>query len=415
MVTIGFDPLLSEEAAAAAGVQKVSLEAVFARSDFISVHTPLNDATRNLLRRETLAKCKRGVRILNVARGGIVHEGDLLEALNSGHVAGAALDVYEAEPPGAASAGLIAHPNVICTPHLGASTEEAQKKVAGEIAQQMSDALALRGFVGVVNAPHLALAHRPQLQPFVALTEALGALQAQVLGGPIRGGATVAVELTGAVFADAAAGAGGGALGELVRAALLKGLLPHLPGSELDTGSVNLLNGPLMGAAAGISVTVRVPAPSGGSAAAAPPLAGGAPASSYSNLIRVTLRGGAKGDGGERVVVGSIVDGEPRVVQIDHWASFPSFVPANHLLLFNNQDKPGTVARITGILSDANINIASFLVARQHPGSPALSVVVCDGRIPSSVAGRISTLDGIFNVRTASFEARSGGGGAASE
>jgi D-3-phosphoglycerate dehydrogenase / 2-oxoglutarate reductase len=174
MHTIGFDPMITEERAAAAGIKKVTLDALFAASDFITLHTPLNDATRNLICAATLAKCKKGVFIVNAARGGVVHEADLLEALNAGKVAGAALDVFESEPPGPASAGLIAHPSVICTPHLGASTEEAQKKVAAEIAQQMSDAFALKGFVGVVNAPHLALAHKPALEPFVRLTEALG-------------------------------------------------------------------------------------------------------------------------------------------------------------------------------------------------------------------------------------------------
>jgi len=218
MVTLGFDPLVTEERAAAAGVKKVrrqatharnpppppppppppsqmSLDALFAASDIITLHTPYNEATRNLINKAALAKCKKGeapcgiahygtatlpsravagVVVINCARGGIVNEADLLEALTSGKVGAAGIDTFEQEPPGAVSKALIAHPKVVCTPHLGASTEEAQRKVAREIAQQMCDAFALRGFVGVVNAPHLALAHKPTLEPFVRLSEALG-------------------------------------------------------------------------------------------------------------------------------------------------------------------------------------------------------------------------------------------------
>jgi hypothetical protein len=224
-------------------------------------------------------------------------------------------------------------------------------------------------------------------------------LQAQILSGPVKA-ATVTVELTGSAFS--APDAPAAAVAKLVECALLKGMLPSLPGSELDADGVNLLNGPLLAKNASISVAVK-PAPAAAAAAG-----GSGAGASYSNMIKVSLTvqgataGGSK-EAAERVVVGSVVDGEPRVVQIDHWQNFPSFTPSDHVLFFNNVDRPGTVARITGVLSDANLNIASFLVARQHPGSPALSLVVCDSRIPSSVASKIASLDGILNVRTASF------------
>jgi D-3-phosphoglycerate dehydrogenase len=176
MKVVGFDPLVPEDRLAAAGVTKVTLEQLLAAADFITLHTPLNDATRGTIRRETLAKCKRGAFIINCARGGVVNEADLLEALNAGTIAGAAVDVFAEEPPkpGSVSAALAAHPRVVCTPHLGASTEEAQRKVAAEIAAQMSDAVVGRAYVGVVNATHLALASKPALEPFVRLAEALG-------------------------------------------------------------------------------------------------------------------------------------------------------------------------------------------------------------------------------------------------
>lgn len=178
---VGFDPQVTEEAAALAGVRKVSLDELWAAADFVTLHTPLNAATRHLVNAQTLARCRRGVFIINAARGGIVDEAALLSALESGHVAGAALDVYEVEPPPPAARALLTHPHVLCTPHLGASTEEAQRKVAREVAQQMCDAFRGRGFVGVVNAAHLGLlAARPALAPYVRLAEALGSLQAQV-------------------------------------------------------------------------------------------------------------------------------------------------------------------------------------------------------------------------------------------
>lgn len=174
---------------------------------------------------------------------------------------------------------------------------------------------------------------------------------------------------------------------ELMKTAVLKGLLPALPGSELDATAVNLLNGPLLAHDAGVKVTVKL---SGAGAAAGP----------YANLVRVTMHGK---DGSDKVVAGSVIDGEPRVVNIDFWQTFPTFVPQGHVLLYNNLDKPGTISRITAILSESNINIASLLVARQHAGAPALSIVIADARIPTDVANRIAALDGISSVRTASF------------
>jgi hypothetical protein len=397
MTAVGHDPLVSDEKAAAGGVKKVTLDELWRTADFITLHTPLNDATRGLINAATLAKCKKGVFIINAARGGVVAEGDLLAALNSGHVAGAALDVFEQEPPGAASRALIAHPKVVCTPHLGASTEEAQRKVAREIAQQMSDAFALKGFVGAVNARHLGLATTPALEPFVRTAEALGSLQGQFLlaaasaraaaggggggGGGGKGPISVKVEVEGPELGGAPG------VGDLLKVAVLKGMLPFVPAADLDPDAVNLVNAAHLADEVGLRVAVRASAHS---------------SSSYANAVRVVVS--APG-AAERVATGSCIEGEPRVVQVDHWASFPSFTPRGHVLLFNNMDAPGVVGRVTAVLADYHINIANMSVARQPAGgvAAALSVFICDQRIPSEAAAKIEALDGITNVRTASF------------
>ena len=157
MHTIGYDPIMAPDVAARAGVTSVSLDELFARSDYITLHTPKTPETTNLICKATLAKCKAGVRIVNVARGGIVHEADLLDALNSGKVSAAALDVYSSEPPPEAAKALLQHPAVICTPHLGASTSEAQLNVAHDIAVQMADALDDKAFVGALRGWRRAL------------------------------------------------------------------------------------------------------------------------------------------------------------------------------------------------------------------------------------------------------------------
>ena len=384
MQVIGFDPVVPAERAAALGVSKVSLDALFARSDIISLHVPKTAETTHLIRAATLSKCKDGVRIVNVSRGGIVHEGDLLAALNSGKVAGAALDVFETEPPGAAAAALLAHPRLLCTPHLGASTEEAQLKVAREIAEQMADAFAGTAFVGVVNAPHLALAGEPALAPYARLTEALGSLAGQMWQAGAPRTATVAVELTGPVFAAAPPAA----LAALAKAALLKGLLPAVAALDYDSAAVNLVNAPALAAREQLAVSVRA-APADAPAAAA-----------YASTITVTVRGAAGQP--ERAFVGAVVDGEPRIVGIDEWAT-PSFPASGSVLLLNNLDRPGAISGVMGVLADENINIATLSVVRQAPGEPALSIIISDQRLPKGVEQKISALDGISGVRCATF------------
>lgn len=243
----------------------------------------------------------------------------------AGKVAGAALDVYEQEPPtNPVTKELIAHPNVVCTPHLGASTEEAQLKVAKEIAQQMCDAFARKKLVGVVNAAHVSLAFKPTVEPFVRLAEALGSLQGQILAPTLLSPQTlkntfIRIELEGHDVALPGAG-------DLIKASALKGFLPAIPAVDVDPEAVNLINSSHLAAEAGIKLAVKTS-----------PVATG----TYANSIRVVVSGPA----GERSATGALIEGQPRVVQVDHWQGFPSFEPRGHLLMYNNIDAPGQVRR----------------------------------------------------------------------
>jgi D-3-phosphoglycerate dehydrogenase len=317
MTPLGYDPMLSPEdkaALAAAGVKVVGLEDIFKQSDFITVHTPLVEATKNLLCAATFAKCKKGVFIVNAARGGIVNEDDLLAALTSGQVKGAALDVYSVEPPTAASRALLQHPAVLCTPHLGASTEEAQKKVAEEIAVQMCDAFEGVRYYGVVNAGHLGLASKDSFKPFVVLGERLGALQGQVLLSSLVDGqqprlpkgTKVRIEVEGAELGQKGAA-------ELIKAAVLKGLLPALPLVEFEGESVNLVNAPGLAASTGLEVSVSTSATAG----------------AFRDVVRVVVT--PPSGTGERTVVGSLIDSVGKVVQMDFWQNFPAFEPSGHI------------------------------------------------------------------------------------
>lgn len=300
-------------------------------------------------------------------------------------------------------------------------------QVARDIALAMSDVFAARSFTGVVNAAHLPLAHRPALAPYVQLAEALGSLQGQLWSRsmPLKN-ASVFVDVEGAALAAAdttsgdvagvpasgsssssaaAGGSGGGstaagsAVTSLIKAALLKGLLPSLPDFDFGHGEVNLVNASILADEASLKVAVRYNHGVSGS---------------YANAVRVSIVGAG---GGERTVAGSVLEGTPRVVQVDHWGSFPSFSPEGHVLMLSHRDRPGLLAKTTGVLSEFSVNIASLSVARQAPGLPSLSVITTDQRVPAEARSRIELLDGISDVQTASFGSHfatplSGGAGA---
>jgi D-3-phosphoglycerate dehydrogenase / 2-oxoglutarate reductase len=361
MEVVGFDPVLAPEAADRMGVELVDLDALFARADVITLHTPLNDATRNLIRAETLARCKDGVRIVNCARGGIVHEGDLLAALESRKVGGAALDVFSQEPPGPALAPLLAHPRVVVTPHIAASTEEAQEKVALVVAEGVIDTLAGRPAATPVNAGALRAAAQPEAQPFLALADRLGQVAAQLAEGPVR---RVSVVCSGDVARRYA---------DVLTVAALRGLMSHWTDRP-----VNLINAPVLAHEAGLQVEERRLSET----------------ADFTNLVEVRVEAA----GGETAVKGTVLGREDlRLVEIDGFRLEVRL--EGLLLLYRNVDRPGMVAAVGALLAHAGINIGALALGRTGRGEEALSAFSVDDPLPEEVLQQIAGLDGVHGVR----------------
>ncbi len=359
MRVIGYDPVLSADVASKLNIELVSLEQLFRRSDFITVHTPLTKETKGLLNDDTLAKCKRGVRLVNCARGGIIDEQALLRALQSGHVAGAALDVFEEEPP--KNTALLQHPRVVVTPHLGASTEEAQEKVAIQIAHQIADALHERGYVGLVNGEALQLSMNAEIRPYARLAEKLGSLAAQLARGKIR---HLSIATSGEMLASSM---------ELLKAGLLKGLLSHtLP------EPVNFVNAMLFAREMGLSVAEQRDSNSG----------------HFKNLLRVSYRD----DTAQHSMSGTVYGSDsPRVVEIEGFRF--EFNPEGYLLFYNNVDKPGMLAKVGTVLAAHKINIGGVSLGRTAYGEHALTVMNVDSEPPRGVLEALNREDGITNLR----------------
>jgi len=358
MRVIAYDPLLSDEAAAKAGIEGVSLAELYRRSDYISVHTPLTPETKNLLNASTLRECKRGVRLVNCARGGIINEEDLLEALRAGTVAGAALDVFEKEPPDARE--LLNHPSVICTPHLGASTEEAQEKVAVQIAHQVSDYLLGRGVVGSVNADQIRLALRKDLRPYLDVSEKMGLLLAQLKPGPVSG---INLTMKGDLHQDAR---------EVIQGAFLVGFL-----STLLAESVNLVNAAVIAEERGIAVRTSV---EGG-------------ASRYPLEISAESRSGSA----KKSVTGTVFGNEDiRIIGIDDYHF--EMRPKGHHLIYYNIDRPGMLAKVSTILAAHAVNIADLSLGRLRAGEKALTVIATDQPVSPRVRAEIAGIEGISDI-----------------
>jgi D-3-phosphoglycerate dehydrogenase / 2-oxoglutarate reductase len=359
MKVVGFDPVLPADAATRIGIEPVSLEELYRRSDFITVHTPLNPETRGLLNDRTLAQCKRGVRLINCARGGIIDEAALLRNLESGQVGGAALDVFEVEPP--KDNPLLKNPRVIATPHLGASTEEAQEKVAVQIAHQIADAFLGRSFAGVVNGTVMEMTLKDEVRPFVVLAEKLGSCAAQLAGGKL-------VRMTISAGGDQAI-----ASLDLLKAGVLKGVL-----SQLQPDPVNYISAPFLASEMGLSVhEVREAEPD-----------------IFVNVLRVRY----ETDRGTRELVGTVIGrSTPRLVGMDAFRF--EVKPEGDLLIYNNMDRPGMLARVGEVLARHKVNIAGVSLGRAQVGGNALTIMNIDSSIPPVGLNELGHLEGVSNLR----------------
>ncbi|MBI3780441.1 MAG: phosphoglycerate dehydrogenase [candidate division NC10 bacterium] len=359
MRVIAYDPFISEEAAAALGVELVELPDLFRRADFITIHTPLTPETHHLIDGKAIAQMRTGVRIVNCARGGIVDEAALYEALKSRKVAGAALDVFEQEP--ITNSPLFELPNFICTPHLGASSEEAQENVAVEIAQQIVDYLQKGIIRNAVNAPSMDPELYKVLQPYLTLSEKLGRLASQLAEGRMH---EVRIDYRGEIAGYDPAP---------LTAAVVKGAL-----DPFMEDAVNYVNA--LALAKGRSIRViesKV-----------------LEEADYTSLITVAVRS----DRGTSEVAGTLFSRrEPRVIRIDEFRL--EAIPEGYLLIFSNLDVPGVIGTIGTLLGKHQVNIAGMSLGRERPGGRAVSVVNVDTPIPAHVLEEIRRLPNIVFVK----------------
>lgn len=361
MDVIAYDPFISEERAQKMGVKLVSLDELFEKSDIISIHVPLVEETKNLLNAAAFAKMKKGVYVICAARGGIVDEGALLEALNSGKVAGAALDVFATEPPGLNP--LVTNPKVVCTPHLGASTAEAQLAVSVQVAEQIVEYFTTGTIKNAVNLPNIPSETLARMRPYLEVAKSLGRLHAQM---GIEGLVGVNVEYSGRAAEGRTS---------LITASVLAGLLSSSFGE-----SVNLVNAPIWARERGIRVmeTTKVDG------------------EDYSSLIRVIVESSR----GKNILAGAIFhDREPRLVEIDGLAI--EALPHGHLLIISNWDKPGIVGNVGTTLGKHSINIGQFQFGRESIGGRAVTVVNIDSEPSEKVLAELRGLPNILSVTKA--------------
>ena len=362
MRVIAFDPFLSPERAAELGVEKVELDTLFQRADFITLHTPLTEKTRHIISREAIAQMRDGVRLINCARGGLLDESALFDALQTGKVAGAAIDVYELEP--AKENILFAAENVICTPHLGASTREAQENVAIQVAEQMSDFLLSGAVTNAVNFPSISAEESPQLLPFAKLAEQLGSFAGQIIESGLQ---RIGIEYTGPVATMNI---------KALTAAALAGVLKPL------LAEVNMVSAPALAKARGIKVEEVSRAHEG----------------AYETYI--TLR--VETERQERSVAGTVFsDGRPRLIRVRDIDMEAELGP--HMLYTENLDKPGYIGALGMVLGAAQMNIATFNLGRSQPGGRAVALLGMDEPIADDVLAKVKELPHVKEAKRLSF------------
>ncbi len=369
MRVVAFDPFVSIEQARDLDIETASLEDVLRQADFLTVHTPLTNETRGIINAEAFAKMKKGVRVINCARGGLVDEAALYDAIKSGHVAGAALDVFEREPP-ASDNPLLALDEVIVTPHLGASTKEAQEGVAVTVAEEIRDYLQTGALRGAVNVPALGASEMQTLKPFFKLAESLGRFQAQLLDSTVR---EVRIEYAGELADIDAA--------PLTRA-FLAGLLRDV------SARVNVVNASLIAEERGINITTAHRHNARDEAGDA------------------DIRTHVETADGTHIVAGTNfnvnAEDEGRITEIDNFRL--EAIPRGYLIVLRNQDVPGAIGRIGTLLGNSNVNISSFYLGRQTQGGEAIAAIELDAAVDDATLENLRRLDDIISARRIKFD-----------
>ncbi|MDQ0465084.1 D-3-phosphoglycerate dehydrogenase [Caulobacter ginsengisoli] len=361
MKVVAFDPFLSPERAVELGVEKVELDELLARADVITLHTPLTDKTRNILSAEALGKAKKGVLIINCARGGLVDEEALRAGLDSGHIGGAGFDVFVTEP--AKENPLFGAENFVATPHLGASTLEAQENVALQVAEQISDYLLTGAVSNALNSPSITADEAPKLKPFVALAEKLGAFAGQMVDPGLK-----AIEVA--------------YIGEVAKlnvkpmtAAALAGVLRPM------LAEINMVSAPAVAKERGVTVQESKQELS--------PV--------YDSLMRITITS----DAGEKSYAGAVIGGVPRIIEVKGMELDAPFSPA--MLYVNNLDKPGFIGALGMMLGESGVNIATFNLGRVSAGDDAIALVGIDQMLSEPVLAKIQALPHVKEVRVLGF------------
>jgi D-3-phosphoglycerate dehydrogenase / 2-oxoglutarate reductase len=361
MKVVAYDPFLSAERAVALGVEKVELNDLLARADFITLHTPLTDATRGIIDAKALARTKKGVRIINCARGGLLVEEDVKAALDSGHVAGVAIDVFPVEP--ARESMFFGRDDVVATPHLGAATTEAQENVALQIAEQMSDYLTTGAVVNALNMPSLTAEEAVRLKPYVTLAQQLGSFAGQLTTYEVKG-IEIAYE---------------GHAAELNIKPLTAVILTAILAPQLDT--VNMVNAPVICRERDIRVSeTRVPI-----------------VSNYQTLIRVSVAT----ERHKRTVAGTLFGNEPRIVDVEGIAMEADL--GEHMLFVRNKDKPGFIGNLGRTMGEAGINIATLHLGRVAPGEDAICLIEVDTPLSDDVLECVRALPNVLQARALKF------------
>jgi D-3-phosphoglycerate dehydrogenase / 2-oxoglutarate reductase len=361
MKVVAYDPFLSPERAVEIGVEKVELDELLSRADIITLHTPLTDKTRNILGPEALAKTKKGVLIINCARGGLVDEAALRAGLESGQIGGAGFDVFVDEP--AKENVLFGAPNFVATPHLGASTNEAQENVALQVAEQMSDYLLTGAVTNALNSPSVTADEAPKLKPYIALAEKLGAFAGQMIDVGVK---TIDIAYEGDVA--------GHNVKPLTAAALAGVLQPMLSG-------VNMVSAPAIAKERGITVSESRQDDS--------PV--------FDSLMRITVTT----ELGKRSFAGAVMAGAPRVVEVKGMELDAPFQPA--MLYVNNLDKPGFIGALGAMLGDAGVNIATFNLGRRAAGEDAIALVGVDTAPDEALLAKVKALPHVKEARALTF------------